>query len=580
MCAIFWCHPKAIRLKSIVHDAEYHHQKLAWCLSPITRFATAALTHAPHPTSSMAHYNVTSDDDLAAYSLKHYTKVEEKHILNELADLFAVPHVSRAPHLFKDSHETNMPQVRAVDRFLSPEEKLRGVFLQKLKGRIAIECALSNAGIDLTVDVISRVVNKGNLGGQAMVIFFKWAIGQPSITKDTDCFNIIIKALGRRKYFDFMEKILCEMGSDGIMPSMRTLSIVLDSFVGARKVNKAIDFFGRLGEFGWEFNTESLNVLLRSLCQRSHLGAANRVLRSMKEKIPFNATTHNIIMSGWSKLGRVGEIKKVLEEMTADGFTPDCLTFSYLIEGFGRAGQIDEAVEIFNNMKEKGCRVDLSVYNAMITNFAAVRDFDSCMKYYKSMLNEGCDPNSDIYTSLISAFLKARKVADALEMFDEMLSCELVPRTGTVTSFIEPLCSYGPPYAAMIIYKKARKVGCKISLTAYKLLLKRLSRFGKCGMLLKLWEEMQESGHSSDVEVYEYIIDGLCNIGQLNNAALVMEESLQKGFCPSRLIWSKLNNKLMTSNQVEKAYKLFLKVKDARRDANARRYWRFNGWHF
>ncbi|PKI55102.1 hypothetical protein CRG98_024393 [Punica granatum] len=196
------------------------------------------------------------------------------------------------------------------------------------------------------------------------------------------------------------------------------------------------------------------------------------------------------------------------------------------------------------------------------------------------MLSEKCDPNVDTYTNLISAFLKARKVADALEMFDEMLSRELVPSTGIITSFVEPLCSYGPPYAAMMIYKKAKKAGCKISLTAYKSLLMRLSRFGKCGMMLNLWEEMQESGHSSDIEVYEYIINGLCNIGQLDNAVLVMDESLRKGFCPSRLIWSKLNNKLMASNQVEKAYKLFLKIKDARRHENARRYWRANGWHF
>lgn len=572
-----WFRSKAIRLKRIVCDTEYHPQKQAWCLLHIN---AAAHTHMPLPASSTAYSSVTTDDYLSSYSLKHETDVDEKHILNELSFLLAVPHQSPSPYPFKDGHETNIPQLRAVDGFLSAEEKLRGVFLQKLKGRTAIEFALSKVGIDLTVDIMSRVLNKGNLGGEAMVIFFKWAIGQPSIKRDTDCFNIIIKALGRRKYFDFMEKMLCEMGSYGVRPSLHTLSIVLDSFISARQVNKAIDFFGSMGEFGWKSDTSSLNVLLQSLCQRSHVGAANRFLKSINEKIPFNATTHNIIMSGWSKLGRVVEIKKVLEGMAADGFTPDCLTFSYLIEGFGRTGEIDRAVEIFNDLKEKGCTVDVSVYNAMIKNFAVVKDFDSCMKYYKSMLSERCDPNTDTYTCLIAAFLKARKVADALEMFDEMLSHELAPTTGTITLFLEPLCSYGPPHAAMVIYKKARKAGCSISLTAYKLLLKRLSRFGKCGMMLKLWEELQDTGHSSDVEVYECIIDGLCNIGQLDNAALVMEESMHKGFCPSRLIWSKLNNKLMNSNEVEKAYKLFLKIKDARRNENARRYWRANGWHF
>ena len=232
-------------------------------------------------------------------------------------------------------------------------------------------------------------------------------------------------------------------------------------------------------------------------------------------------------------------------------------------------------------MKEKNCWVpDCGAYNAMISNFIAVRDFDECMKYYNSMLSDTCEPSGDTYVKLIGAFLKVRRVADALELFDEMLDRGVVPSTGMVTSFIEPLCSYGPPHAAMMVYKKAKRVGCRISLSAYKLLLMRLSRFGKCGMLLNMWNEMQECGFSSDVEVYEHVINGLCNNGQLENAVLVMEECLRKGFCPSRLICSKLNNKLLASNRVERAYKLFLKLKDARLNHNARRYWRSKGWHF
>ena len=79
------------------------------------------------------------------------------------------------------------------------------------------------------------------------------------------------------------------------------------------------------------------------------------------------------------------------------------------------------------------------------------------------MLSNNCDPDVITYTKLIVAFFKARKVANALELlFDEMLSRGLIPCTGTITSFLEPLCSYGPPYAAMIICKKASKVGCRI----------------------------------------------------------------------------------------------------------------------
>lgn len=82
---------------------------------------------------------------------------------------------------------------------------------------------------------------------------------------------------------------------------------------------------------------------------------------------------------------------------------------------------------------------------------------------------------------------------------------------------------------------------------------------------------MQESGYSSYVKAHQHLIIGLCNNGQLSNAILVMEESLCKGFCPRRLVCRRLNYKMLTSNKVEAAYKLSLRV--AQQNENARKQW-------
>ncbi|THG07002.1 putative pentatricopeptide repeat-containing protein At5g43820 [Camellia sinensis] len=551
----------------------------------LSRFYTFRYnSHFLSSSNSLSQFSFSTCDSLSNSSNNEplenpptfHTITHESHILNELSHLLPIPHNPSIQTQFAN----NQPEFRAVDGFLAPEDKLRGVFLQKLLGKSAIEHALSNTGVELSVHTVAKVVNRGNLGGEAMVMFFNWAIKQPMINKEIDSYHVILKALGRRKFFDFMVEILHDMKMEGITPVSDTLEIVMDSYVRARHVSKAIQFFGQLEEFGSKCDTESLNVLLLCLCRRSHVGLANSVLNKMKGKIPFNCMSYNLVICGWSKFGRISDIETVLRAMMEDGFDPDCLTFSYLLEGLGRADQIDDSVEIFKSMEERGCAPDAGVYNAMISNFISVGDFDESKRYYESMLSNNCKPNMDTYTTLITGFLKARKVADAIEMFDEMLSRGFIPMSGTVTSFIEPLCSYGPPHAALMIYKKARKVGCSVSLVAYKLLLMRLSRFGKCGMLLSIWDEMQKNGHSSDMEVYEYVISGLCNVGQLENAVLVMEESLRMGFCPSRLICSKLNNKLLSSYKVDMAYKLFLKIKAARCSENSRRLWRARGWHF
>ncbi|KAL5984316.1 hypothetical protein ACLOJK_018420 [Asimina triloba] len=463
---------------------------------------------------------------------------------------------------------------RQVDCFLSPAEKLRGIFLQKLKGKAMVESALSAAGVDLSVVIMAEVVNRGNLGGEAMVSFFNWAIKQPNMAKDLETFHVVLKALGRRKFFHHMEEVLCRMKKEGLELDGETILIVMDSYTRARQIAKAIQFFERLSEFGKDCDCESLNVLLKCLCYRSHVGAADSFLNSMKGKVTFNRTTYNTVIGGWAKSGRVGEVEKNSKLMIADGLEPDCLTFGYLLEALGRAGRVHDAVAVFKKIEESGHGI--VTYNAMIFNFISVGNLDECIKYYKCMLQENIPPDLDTYSRLISAFIKARRVSDALEMLDEMLGRGIHPSTGTITSFVEPLCNFGPPYAAMMIYKRAKKAGIIVSLKAYKLLLMRLSRFGKSGMVLKVWEEMQDSGYFSDMEVYEYVINGLCNIGQLEKAALVMEDAMHKGFCPSKLIFSKLNNKLLNANKVERAYKLFLKFKKVQCSDNTRKHWRAN----
>ncbi|KAL0313890.1 UNVERIFIED_CONTAM: putative pentatricopeptide repeat-containing protein [Sesamum angustifolium] len=529
-----------------------------------------------HDRSSVSAFAFSTLESSLSSTNKNHSSNDESHILSQLSDLLPVA----SDKSIAVNSSAKQLDIRAVDDFLPPEDKLRGVFLQKFNSKSAIYHALSGVGIELNTDIFAKVVNGGNLSGESMVVFFNWAIEQQNFLKDVDAYHIVLKGLGRRKFFVHMMEMLKDMRDKGMNPNPETLFIIMDSYVRARQVSKATKVFGELEKYGLQCNKETLCVALKCLSQRSRVGAAWSLFNKMRDKVQRDCTIYNIILGGWSKFGRVTEVEKILKVMVDDGIELDCATYSYLIESFGRAGRVDDAVKIFKYLEEKGNLLSPEVYNAMIFNHIANGDIDGALKYYEEMLNNCFEPNVDTYNRIILYFLKHRRVSDAIEMLDEMLGRGIIPSMGTVTEFLKPLCSYGPPHAALVIYKKARKAGCGISLAAYKLLLMRLSRFGKFGMMLNIWDEMQESGHSSDMQVYEYIINGLCNTGKLETAVLVMEECIHKGFFPSKIICSKLNNKLMDSNKVEIAYKLFLKLRNARTNENAQRYWRAKGWHF
>ncbi|GER36174.1 pentatricopeptide repeat (PPR) superfamily protein, partial [Striga asiatica] len=471
---------------------------------------------------------------------------DESRVLSQLADLLPISiHTPNPPNTQSDT--------KAVDDFLQPEDKLRGVFLQKLCGKSAVHRALDGAGVELNRRIFAQVLDKGCLCGESMVDFFNWAIDRPDLPRDIDAYHTLLKALGRRKFFSQMVGVLNDLRDKGLSPNPETLSIFMDSYLRARQVSKATKFFAESETYGLEQNQATLNVALTCFTRRLHIGVACKVLDKMRGRVQFSCETYNTIIGGWSKSGKFSEVEKFLKAMMEDGIDPDCITYSYIIESFGRAGKVRDAVRIFNFLDEKGNSLSVEVYNAMIFNFICNEDVEEALKHFERMLSEGFEPNIETYVRIITCFLKRRRVSDAIEMFDQMLGRGIIPPTGTVTRFIETLCSYGPPHAALVIYKSARKAGCEISATAYKLLLGRLARFGKCGMVLSLWGEMQESGYSPDVKVYECVVNGMCNVGRLESATRVMEECIGRGFFPGKVICSKLKNKLMESGRVEMA---------------------------
>ncbi|KAL5102557.1 hypothetical protein RYX36_006884, partial [Vicia faba] len=156
------------------------------------------------------------------------------------------------------------------------------------------------------------------------------------VPKNVATYHVIVKALGRRKFFMFMMQVLDDMRLNCIKADLFMLSIVIDSFVNA------IHVFGNLDDLGLSRDTEALNVLLSCFCRRSHVGAAASVFNSMKRKVAFNVATYNVVAGGWCKFGRVDEIERVMKEMEVEGLSPDFGTFAFFLEGLGRAGRMDE----------------------------------------------------------------------------------------------------------------------------------------------------------------------------------------------------------------------------------------------
>ncbi|PQM36425.1 putative pentatricopeptide repeat-containing protein [Prunus yedoensis var. nudiflora] len=160
-------------------------------LSRAPRYPLSYLVHSPISSSLFSTLYAQSNSLHDEHRINNQTTLDESFVLDQLSNLLPISRSnSSTATLFEPSNSDKQIEIRAVDGFLLPDEKLRGVFLQKLRGTAAIEHALDNGGVDLSVDVVAQVVNKGGLGAEAMLVFFNWAIRKPTIAKDIETYTI------------------------------------------------------------------------------------------------------------------------------------------------------------------------------------------------------------------------------------------------------------------------------------------------------------------------------------------------------------------------------------------------------
>ena len=100
---------------------------------------------------------------------------------------------------------------------------------------------------------------------------------------------------------DFLEEM-----HQGHLVTLNAVAKVMRWFAGAREWENAVRIFYELETFGLE-NTDSMNLLLDTLCKEKNIEEAREIFLMLKSHIAPDTHTFNIFIHGWCKINRVDE---------------------------------------------------------------------------------------------------------------------------------------------------------------------------------------------------------------------------------------------------------------------------------
>lgn len=382
-----------------------------------------------------------------------------------------------------------------------------------------------------TVDRVLKRVRFSHGNPLKTLDFFTSTAKQHSFTHTPFSYDTMLYILGRGRRFPEMWSLLREMKrEDRASITTRTIQIVLGRIAKVCSVRQTVESFHKFRRLAPDFNTDSFNALLRTLCQEKSMSDARNVYHSSKHDFRPNLQTFNILLSGWKspeeaegffkEMAELGvqpdlvsynclidvycknrEMKKahnLLDEMRAKDFTPDVFTYTSIIGGLGLAGRPDKATEVLRDMREAGCRPDAAAYNAAIRNFCVAKRLGRAFALMEEMERRGLRPNPTSYNLFFRSFYWANELEGSWKL-----------------------------------YRRMRGEGCLPNAQSCMFLARLCRRQEKVEMAMELWGDMVRNGFGSLALVSDVLFDLLCDLGKLDEAERCAVEMVEMGQMPS-----------------------------------------------
>ncbi|XP_023769758.1 pentatricopeptide repeat-containing protein At3g04130, mitochondrial [Lactuca sativa] len=393
--------------------------------------------------------------------------------------------------------------------------------------------------IPISDTLLSHLLHRFKDDWKSALGVFKWAESIKDHTPLPKSYEILLDILGKTKQIEKMMSLVNQIHHHHHHHhhvTLGSITKVMRRLCGVGKWQEAVKIFDDLHTFGLEKNTESMNLLLDTLCKENKVEQARKIFLELKSCIPPTPHTFNIFIHGWCKVKRVDEAHWTIQEMKGYGFSPSVITYSTIIKSYCQDSEFVKVYELLDEMKVHNCPPNVVTFTIIMCYLTKFGEFEEALGIPEKMKSFGCEPDTLFYNSLIHTLAKSGKIQEAIYVFEvEMARFKVSRNTSTFNTMIAMFCHHGKDEEAMNVVKNMGNLGdCKPDIQSFNPLLKMWLRTRKVDLWLSdlLDEMVNKYNLSLDLCTYSLLIHGLCRVNECEWAYGLFKEMIGKDIKP------------------------------------------------
>ncbi|KAJ8446821.1 hypothetical protein Cgig2_016131 [Carnegiea gigantea] len=213
-------------------------------------------------------------------------------------------------------------------------------------------------------------------------------------------------------------------------------------------------------------NISTHNMLVGGLCKKGKLNSAIDNLEYMSSSgcLPNSyypgIVAYNLLFSNTCKESEFEDAVLVMHHLISNGLEPDTVTYNIILHVICSHGYLDEANDILSIMNKTSYPHDVVTYNIMINGLCKNEFLDraSAISFLGQMLDRRCCPNIVIYSTLLTHVCKEGMVDEALCILELLGDSNSSPTLITYNIVIDGLDKKGCMETTTEIYREMLRV--------------------------------------------------------------------------------------------------------------------------
>nr|XP_010905037.1 pentatricopeptide repeat-containing protein At4g30825, chloroplastic [Elaeis guineensis] len=415
---------------------------------------------------------------------------------------------------------------KAAQRKVSrPVFTRKGQILEHVKNYRKLEVALSAIESNSSMEqcnFVLRMLEKNS--DEKTMTFFKWMRSNGKLKKNTNAYQLALRALARKEDWCRAKMLIQEMTS------------VADCELSARAFNVLIYVCAKRGLVGW--GTKWFHMMLErgvqpdiatfgmlmSLYQKSgKLSEAEFTFGHMRSCKIHCISAYSSMITIYTRLGMYDKSEEIISLMEKDEVLPNLENWLVRINAYSQQGKLEEAESVLKSMLDAGISPNIVAYNTLITGYGKVSNPKAAKRLFQTLESDGLEPDETTYRSMVEGFGRTDNYREALWYYEELKSSGFRPTSSNFYTMINLQARHCDEKGVVQTLKDMRLMGCQYSSIVSSLLqaYERVGRTEKVPHILNasFYENILLDPTSCSVLVMAYIQNSL-----LDDALQVLQD--------------------------------------------------------